>query len=243
MSPLHGCHACEVDEPAGHHSWEAYPHDVLRQDRPEPLDRVSRQFKAAAPNRLWVSDFTYVATWQGLVYVAFMIDAFGRRIVGWLVSRTAHASFVLDALEQALHDSPRSCLRSRAPLRQGRPIVSIRYSELRAEAGIKPSVGSGGDSYHSALTETINGLYKAEVIYRRGPCRNSEAVKFATLKWVNWFNHRRLLEPIGNMPPAEAEVQYYARLDAPAMAAELERNGLWQTRSSSRQPVSHGLSS
>tara|TARA_R110000751_G_scaffold260446_1_gene359742 strand:+ start:111 stop:677 length:567 start_codon:yes stop_codon:yes gene_type:complete len=138
--------------------------------------------------------------------------------------------------------APRSCLRSRAPLRQGHPIVSIRYSEWRAEAGIKPSVGSGGDSYHSALTETINGLYKAEVIHRRGPCRNSEAVKFATLKWVNLFNHRRLLEPIGNMPPAEAEVQYYARLDAPAIAAELERNGLWQTRSSSRQPVSHGLS-
>ncbi|MGO7324451.1 IS3 family transposase [Rhizobium ruizarguesonis] len=187
---------------------------------PSPLDRVNRQFKAPAPNRLWVSDFTYVATWQGFVYVAFVIDAFARRIVGWRVSRTAHAGFVLDALEQALHD--------RRPVHGGGLVhhsdrgvqyVSIRYSERLAEAGIEPSVGSVGDSYDNALAETINGLYKAEVIHRRGPWRSFEAVEFATLEWVDWFNHRRLLEPIGNMPPAEAEEQYYAMLDEPAMAA------------------------
>jgi putative transposase len=187
---------------------------------PSPLDRVNRQFKAPAPNRLWVSDFTYVATWQGFVYVAFVIDVFARRIVGWRASRTAHASFVLDALEQALHD--------RRPVHGGGLVhhsdrgvqyVSIRYSERLAEAGIEPSVGSVGDSYDNALAETINGLYKAEVIHRRGPWRNFEAVEFATLEWVDWFNHRRLLEPIGNIPPAEAEERYYAMLDEPAMAA------------------------
>ena len=187
---------------------------------PCPLDRVNRHFKAPAPNMLWLSDFTYVATWQGFVYVAFVIDAFARRIVGWRVSRTAHAGFVLDALDQALHD--------RRPVKRGGLVhhsdrgsqyVSIRYSERLAEAGIEPSVGSVGDSYDNALAETINGLYKAELIHRRGPWRNFEAVEFATLEWVDWFNHRRLLEPIGNIPPAEAEERYYAMLDAPAMAA------------------------
>ncbi|MBY3617860.1 IS3 family transposase [Rhizobium bangladeshense] len=186
---------------------------------PSPLDRVNRQFKAPAPNRLWVSDFTYVATWQGFVYVAFVLDAFARRIVGWRVSRTAHAGFVLDALEQALHE--------RRPVHgglihhsdRGAQYVSIKYSERLAEAGIEPSVGSVGDSYDNALAETINGLYKAELIHRRGPGRSFEAVEFATLEWVDWFNHRRLLEPIGNIPPAEAEEQYYAMLDEPAMAA------------------------
>lgn len=187
---------------------------------PSPLDRVNRQFKAPAPNRLWVSDFTYVSTWPGFVYVAFVIDAFARRIVGWRVSRTAHATFVLDALEQALHD--------RRPLHGGGLVhhsdrgvqyVPIRYSERLAEAGIEPSVGSVGDSYDNALAETINGLYKAEVIHRRGPWRTAEAVEFATLEWVDWLNNRRLLEPIGNIPPAEAEERYYAMLDEPAMAA------------------------
>ncbi|MBX5125926.1 IS3 family transposase [Rhizobium lentis] len=187
---------------------------------PCPLDRVNRQFFAPAPNMLWLSDFTYVATWQGFVYVAFVIDAFARRILGSRASRTAHAGFVLDALDQALHD--------RRPVHRGGLIhhsdrgvqyVSIRYSERLAEAGIEPSVGSVGDSYDNALAETINGLYKAEVIHRRGPWRNFEAVEFATLEWVDWFNNRRLLEPIGNIPPAEAEEQYYARLDPPAMAA------------------------
>ena len=187
---------------------------------PCPLDHVNRQFHAPAPNVLWLSDFTYVSTWTGLVYVAFVIDAYARRIVGWRVSRTAHASFVLDALEQALHD--------RRPVHRGGLVhhsdrgsqyVSIRYTERLAEAGVEPSVGSVGDSYDNALAETINGLYKAEVIHRRGPWRSFEAVEFATLEWVDWFNNRRLLEPIGNIPPAEAEERYYAMLEQPAMAA------------------------
>lgn len=187
---------------------------------PCPLDKVNRQFQAPAPNRLWVSDFTYVSTWRGFVYVAFVIDAYARRIVGWRVSRTAHASFVLDALEQALHD--------RRPIHGGGLVhhsdrgvqyVSIKYTERLAEAGIEPSVGSVGDSYDNALAETINGLYKTEVIHRRGPWRSFEAVEFATLEWVDWFNNRRLLEPIGNIPPAEAEERYYAMLEETAMAA------------------------
>jgi|TARA_R110000803_G_scaffold114446_1_gene182930 putative transposase len=185
-----------------------------------PLDHVNRQFHAPAPNRLWVSDFTYVATWAGFVYVAFVIDVYARYIVGWRVSRTAHASFVLDALEQALHD--------RSPTHRGGLIhhsdrgsqyVSIKYTERLAEAGIEPSVGSVGDSYDNALAETINGLYKAEVIHRRGPWRSFETVEYATLEWVNWFNNKRLLEPIGNIPPAEAEKNYYAMLDETHMAA------------------------
>jgi transposase InsO family protein len=187
---------------------------------PCPMDRVNRQFKAPAPNRLWVSDFTYVSTWGGMVYVAFVIDVYARRIVGWQVSRTAHATFVLDALEQAPHE--------RRPVQggglvhhsdRGSQYLSIKYTERLAEAGIEPSVGSVGDSYDNALAETINGLYKAEVIHRRGPWRNFEAVEFATLEWVDWFNHRRLLEPIGNIPPAEAEAQFYASLNQAAIAA------------------------
>ena len=187
---------------------------------PCPADRVNRQFRASRPNLLWLADFTYVATWQGFVYVAFVIDAFARRIVGWRVSRTAHAGFVLDALEQALHD--------RRPVRGGGLIhhsdrgvqyVSIHYTERLAQAGIEPSVGSVGDSYDNALAETVNGLFKTEVVRRRGPWRSLEAVEFATLEWVDWFNHRRLLEPIGNMPPAEAEEHYYAKLQETALAA------------------------
>ena len=188
---------------------------------PWPQDRVNRRFHAPAPNVLWLSDFTYVATWSGFVYVAFVIDVFARRIVGWQVSRTAHAGFVLDALEQALHD--------RRPVHRGGLVhhsdrgsqyVSIKYTERLAEAGIEPSVGSVGDSYDNALAETINGLYKAEVIHRRGPWRSFEAVEFATLEWVDWFNNRRLLEPIGNIPPAEAEAQFHAAMaDAQVMAA------------------------
>jgi putative transposase len=185
-----------------------------------PLDRVNRQFKAPRPNALWVSDFTYVATWAGFVYVAFVIDAFARRIVGWRVSRTAHTSFVLDALEQALHE--------RRPAQGGRLVhhsdrgsqyLALRYTGRLAEAGIEPSVGSVGDSYDNALAETINGLFKAEVIHRCGPWRSVEAVEYATLEWVDWFNHRRLLEPIGNVPPAEAEARYYAQVQEPALAA------------------------
>ncbi|MFG1374316.1 IS3 family transposase [Xanthobacter oligotrophicus] len=187
---------------------------------PCPLDRVNRMFHAPAPNRLWLSDFTYVSTWAGFVYVAFVIDAYARRIVGWRVSRTAHASFVLDALEQALHErrpAHRGGLVHHSD--RGSQYVSIRYTERLAEAGIEPSVGSVGDSYDNALAETINGLYKAEVIHRRGPWRSFEAVEFATLTWVDWFNHRRLLEPIGNIPPAEAEERCYAMLDEQKRAA------------------------
>lgn len=187
---------------------------------PCPLDRVNRQFRAPAPNVLWVSDFTYVATWQGFVYVAFVIDVFARRIVGWRVSRSARAEFVLDALEQALCD--------RRPARQGGLVhhsdrgvqyVSIRYTERLLDAGIEPSVGSVGDSYDNALAETINGLFKTELIHRRGPWRSADAVEFATLEWVDWFNNRRLLEPIGNIPPAEAEARYYAQVNEFAIAA------------------------
>ena len=184
-----------------------------------PLDRVNRQFHAPAPNMLWVSDFTYVATWSGFVYVAFVIDVFARRIVGWRVSRSAHAGFVLDALEQALHERRPVGGRLIHHSDKGSQYVCIKYSERLAEAGIEPSVGSVGDSYDNALAETINGLYKAEVIHRRGPWRSLEAVEFATLEWVDWFNNRRLLEPIGNIPPAEAEANHYAALDDTPIAA------------------------
>ena len=186
--------------------------------QPCPLDKVNRQFKTPAPNMLWVSDFTYVATWQGFVHVAFVIDAFARRIVGWRVSRTAHAGFVLDALEQAVHQrQPGSGLVHHSD--RGSQYLSIRYTERLAEAGIEPSVGSVGDSYDNALAETINGLFKAEVIHRRGPWRSFDAVEYATLEWVDWFNNRRLLEPIGNIPPAEAEANFYAALERSDMAA------------------------
>lgn len=187
---------------------------------PCPLDRVNRQFQASRPNVLWVSDFTYVASWVGFIYVAFVIDAFARYIVGWRVSRRAQSALVLDALEQALH--------ARRPVRgsglvhhsdRGVQYVSIKYSERLAQAGIEPSVGSVGDSYDNALAETVIGLYKTELIHRRGPWRSFEAIEFATLQWVDWFNNRRLLEPIGNMPPAEAEAHYYAQYTEHAMVA------------------------
>ena len=180
---------------------------------PCPLDRVNRQFQAERPNQLWVADFTYVSTWQGFVYVAFVIDVFARRIVGWRVSRSMQTDFVLEALEQALY--ARQPERDDALIHhsdRGSQYVSIRYSERLTEAGIEPSVGSKGDSYDNALAETINGLYKAELIYRRGPWKTAEAVELATLEWVAWFNHRRLLEPIGYIPPAEAEANYYRQL-------------------------------
>ncbi len=178
-----------------------------------PLDRVNRQFKAERPNQLWVSDFTYVSTWQGWLYVAFVIDVFARRIVGWRVSSSMHTDFVLDALEQALYarqPSAEEALIHHSD--RGSQYVSIRYSERLAEAGIEPSVGSKGDSYDNALAETINGLYKAEMIHRRAPWKTKESVELATLEWVSWFNHHRLLEPIGYIPPAEAEANYYRLL-------------------------------
>lgn len=175
-----------------------------------PLDRVKRQFKAERPNQLWVSDFTYVSTWQGWLYVAFVIDVFARRIVGWRVSNSMHTDFVLDALEQALHARRHSYnggLIHHSD--RGSQYVSIRYTERLAAAGIEPSVGSKGDSYDNALAETVNGLYKAEMIHRCGPWKNRAAVELATLEWVAWFNAHRLHGALGYIPPAEAEANYY----------------------------------
>ena len=187
---------------------------------PCPLDRVNREFQADRPNQLWVSDFTYVSTWQGWLYVAFIVDVFARRIVGWCVSTTMTTEFVLDALEQALYDrqpNPEDALIHHSD--RGSQYVSIRYSERLAEAGIAPSVGSKGDSYDNALAETINGLYKAELIHRRGPWKTRESVELATLEWVSWFNHQRLMGPLGYIPPAEAEANYYRQLNRQAAMA------------------------
>ncbi len=185
-----------------------------------PLDLVQRDFTADRPNQLWVADLTYVATWRGFVYVAFITDVFSRKIVGWRVSSSLRSDLALDALEQALHARPElENLVHHSD--RGVQYLSIRYTERLDEAGIAPSVGSVGDSYDNALAETINGLYKAEVIRRNGPWRNLEEVEFATLEWVDWFNNRRLFEPIGNIPPVEFEALYYERLEAPAMGVGL----------------------
>jgi putative transposase len=183
-----------------------------------PLDRVQRQFHAMRPNQLWVADFTYVATWAGFVYVAFVIDVFARSIVGWRVTRSMSTELVLDALEQALHARrPDEKLIHHSD--RGCQYLSIRYTERLAEAGIDASVGSVGDSYDNALAETIIGLYKTEVIHERGPWRGIDPVEYATLEWVDWFNNRRLLEPIGNVPPAEFERAYHQQNPGLATAA------------------------
>lgn len=179
---------------------------------PCPLDRVNRQFKADRPNQLWVSDFTYVSTWQSWLYVAFVIDVFARYIVGWRVSSSMHTDFVLDALEQALYARQPELGALTHHSDRGSQYVSIRYTERLVEAGIEPSVGSRGDSYDNALAETINGLYKAELIHKREPWKNRESVELATLNWVFWFNRQRLLGSIGYIPPEEAEAQYYRQL-------------------------------
>ena len=181
-------------------------------DAQRPADLVERQFTATRPNQLWVSDFTYVATWRGFVYVAFVIDVFARRIVGWRASASLRTDLALDALEQAIYDR---CDANTGDLvhhsDRGTQYLSIRYTERLADAGIELSVGSRGDAYDNALAETVIGLFKTEVIRRRGPWRSLEAVEFATLEWVDWFNHRRLLESIGYLPPAEYEERYYAQ--------------------------------
>jgi transposase InsO family protein len=196
------------------------PHKTTWPDltAPRPDDLVQRAFHASRPNELWVADITHVATWRGPVYVAFVIDVFARRIVGWRVWNSLKTDLVLDALEQALftrtdtkgvtHHSDR-----------GSQYLSIRYTERLSEAGMASSVGAVGDSYDNALAETIIGLFKAEVIRTRGPWRDLDAVEYATLTWVDWFNNRRLLEPIGNIPPAEREQAYYDQLDGHAKAA------------------------
>jgi transposase InsO family protein len=176
-----------------------------------PTDLVDRQFTATRPNQLWVADFTYVATWRGFVYVAFVIDVFARRIVGWRVSASLRPAFVLDALEQASYDRRQAGVEDLIHHRdRGSQYLAMRYTDRLADAGIEPSVGSRGDSYDNALAESIIGLYQTEVIQRTGPWRPLEGVEFATLHWVDWFNTRRLLEPIGYVPPAEYEAQYYA---------------------------------
>ena len=164
------------------------------------------------------ADFTYVATWQGFVFVAFVIDVYSRMIVGWRVSRSVKTGLVLDALEQALH-ARRETDGLVHHSDRGAQYLSIRYSERLAECGIQASVGTTGDSCDNAMAESINGLDKAEVIWRRGPWRGLEAVEYATLEWVDWFNNRRLLEPIGDVPPAEFEQEYHRRRESAAFAA------------------------
>jgi len=183
-----------------------------------PTDLVERDFAASHPNQLWVADLTYVATWAGFVYVAFVIDVFSRMIVGWRVSRSLCGDLALDALEQALWARP-GIEQLIHHSDRGVQYVSISYTERLAKAGIEPSVGSVGDSYDNALAETIIGLYKAELIYKEGPWRGIEQVELATLDWVDWFNNRRLFEPIGNIPPVEYEASYYQQFEGQAMVA------------------------
>ena len=183
-----------------------------------PADLVKREFVAERPNQLWVADITFVPTWSGFVYVAFVIDVFARYIVGWRVSTSLKTQLALDALEQALwlrgepsdviHHSDRGC-----------QYLSIKYSERLIEAGLQASVGSVGNSYDNAMAETINGLYKTEVIRKDGPWKSVDAVELATLKWVDWFNNQRLLQPIGDIPPAEYEMLYYQKQEGSAMVA------------------------
>jgi putative transposase len=173
-----------------------------------PLDLVQRNFTATRPNQLWVSDLTYVATWSGFVYVAFVTDAFSRRIVGWRATDSLRTDLALDALEQALYDRELD-----GPLvhhsDRGSQYLALRYTDRLLASGIEPSVGSRGDAYDNALAETINGLYKAEVIYHLGPWKGLEDVEFATLEWVAWYNSQRLMEPLGYVPPAEFEEEFH----------------------------------
>ena len=191
-----------------------------------PADLVVRQFTATRPNQLWVADFTYVATWRGFIYVAFVIDVFARRIVGWRVSASLATDFVLDALEQAIYDRRRTGGEDLVHHSdRGAQYLSMRYTERLVDAAIAPSVGSRGDSYDNAMAESIIGLFKTELIQRKGPWRHLEGVEFATLAWVDWFNTRRLLEPIGYVPPAEYEAQYYAQLDDDSAVHPESRRG------------------
>ncbi len=191
-----------------------------------PRDLVDRDFTATGPNELWVSDLTYVATWSGFVYVAFVIDVFSRRIVGWRAATSLRTDLALDALEQAIWDrldgDPQRLVHHSDA---GSQYLSIRYTERLAEAGIEPSVGSVGDSYDNALAESVSGLFKAEVIRRRGPWKHLDDVEYATLEWVDWFNTTRLFGPIGDLPPAEYEANHY-RQESPADTAGLKQTSL-----------------
>ncbi|MDS1455489.1 IS3 family transposase (plasmid) [Escherichia coli] len=179
-------------------------------------DRVNRQFVAERPDQLWVADFTYVSTWQGFVYVAFIIDVFAGYIVGWRVSSSMETTFVLDALEQALWARRPSGTVHHSD--KGSQYVSLAYTQRLKEAGLLASTGSTGDSYDNAMAESINGLYKAEVIHRKS-WKNRAEVELATLTWVDWYNNRRLLERLGHTPPAEAEKAYYASIGNDDLAA------------------------
>jgi putative transposase len=194
---------------------------VADESAARPADLVERDFTADRPNRLWVADLTYVATWAGFVYVAFVFDVFSRMIVGWRVSRSLRSDLALDALEQALYARPKN-ERLVHHSDRGVQYLSIRYTERLAEAGIESSVGSVGDSYDNAMAETIIGLFKTEVIHRLGPWRGLDQVEMETLVWVDWFNNRRLLEPIGDIPPAEYEVLYYQSQEGTAEVAGLK---------------------
>lgn len=185
-----------------------------------PQDLVCREFRATRPNQLWVADITYVATWAGFVYVAFVIDVFSRLIVGWRVSTSLRSDLALDALEQAVHARPGEHQLIHHSDR-GAQYLSIRYTERLAQAGIEASVGTVGDSYDNAMAETVIGLYKTELIRRQGPWRHADAVEIATLEWIDWFNNRRLLGPLGHVPPAEFEQSYYQQQQAPAVVAGL----------------------
>lgn len=188
---------------------------------PCPMDQVNRQFYAAKPNALWVSDFTYVSLRQGFVYVAFITDVYARYIVGWNVSKTMQTAFVLEALEQALYD--RRPEKNRSLIHhsdRGVQYVSVRYTDRLADAGLESSVGSVGDAYDNALAETINGLYKAEVIHREQQWETLEQVELATLNWVYWFNNQRLLSSIDYNTPAQIENEYYQQLTESAMQAD-----------------------
>jgi transposase InsO family protein len=201
-------------------AWVVTTRPVPGADR--PADLVDRHFTATRPNQLWVADFTYVATWRGFVYVALVIDVFARAIVGWRVSASLRTDFVLDALEQAIYNR---CGDGVTDLvhhsDRGTQYLSMRYTDRLTEAGIAPSVGSRGDSYDNALAESIIGLFKTEVIQLKGPWRHLESVEFATLHWVDWFNTRRLLEPIGYVPPAEYEARYYQQVRPNAIIAHV----------------------
>jgi transposase InsO family protein len=193
---------------------------IVDEDAQRPADLVERDFTADRPNQLWVADITYVATWVGFVYVAFVTDVFSRRIVGWRVSKSLRSDLALDALEQALHARPdKENLIHHSD--HGVQYLSIRYTERLAEAGVEPSVGTVGDSYDNAMAETIFGLFKAEVIWPNGPWKGLEEVEFAVLEWVDWFNNQRLLEPIGDIPPAEFEAMYYEEQEGSAKEAGL----------------------
>ena len=193
---------------------------IVAETASRPVDLVDRDFTAQQPNQLWVADLTFVATWRGFVYVAFLIDTFSRSIVGWRVSSSLRNDLALDALEQALHARPEGEGLVHHSDR-GVQYLSIRYTERLAQAGIEPSVGSVCDSYDNALAESIIGLFKTELIHRRGPWRRLEHVEFATLEWIDWFNTRRLLEPIGNVPPAEFEQHHDRNQHTPATVAGL----------------------